>query len=269
MNKKIIYPVLSIAGSDCSGGAGIQADIKTISVHGCYAMAAITSLTAQNTTGVSAVEGVSPRMVSEQIQMIFADIRPLAVKTGMLYSADIVSEIAETLARNRVDNLVIDPVMVSTSGSRLIAEDAIETMVNKLFPLAGLVTPNRMEAEVLSGETDPQLQAKKLIALGCRAVLIKGGDSSDDDFKSDLLMTSDGKMEYFRLPAVDTPNTHGTGCTLSSAIASNLAKGMTLCRAVSEAKNYVYNAIVSGARHRIGHGHGPVDHFYQTDFRCG
>ena len=224
MNRKILYPVLTIAGSDCSGGAGIQADIKVISAHGCYAMAAITSITAQNTTCVSAIEGVSPAMVGEQLRMVFNDIRPLAVKTGMLYSADIVHEVAQTLADVNVDHLVIDPVMVSTSGSRLISEEAIEVMVKELFPLAELITPNRMEAEVLTGVSDQMEQGRILMESGCNSVLIKGGDSSDTKVKTDLLFLSDGEIVPLQMPAVESPNTHGTGCSLSSAIASNLAK---------------------------------------------
>lgn len=268
MTKKKLYPVLSIAGSDCSGGAGIQADIKTISAHGCYAMAVITSVTAQNTTGVSAIEGISPDMVRAQINAIYDDIYPLSVKTGMLYDSTIVHSVADVLSSRGVEQLVVDPVMMSTSGARLISEEAIDVMVRELFPLAELITPNCMEVTALTGETCPERQARKLIELGCRAVLVKGGDSPDLDYKSDLLMTADGLMHEFRLPAVTTPNTHGTGCTLSSAIASNLAKGMSLFNAISHAKEYIYNALLSGADMKIGHGHGPVDHFYRTDFGC-
>lgn len=268
MNEKRLYPVLTIAGSDCSGGAGIQADIKVISAHGCYAMAAITSITAQNTTGVSAIEGVSPAIVGEQIRMVYSDIRPLAVKTGMLYSADIVHEVALTLADVNVDHLVIDPVMVSTSGSRLISEDAVDIMVKELFPLAELITPNRMEAEVLTGVSDPLEQGTLLMNAGCKSVLIKGGDSNDTEMKEDLLFLPGGEIIPLQMPAVDSLNTHGTGCSLSSAIASNLAKGMTLHSAVSKAKSYIYNAILSGAEYRIGRGHGPINHFYHTDFGC-
>lgn len=268
MTQNTVIPVLSIAGSDCSGGAGIQADIKTISAHGCYAMAAITSLTAQNTTGVSMVEGVSPAMVAEQIRMVFADIRPLAVKTGMLFDDEIVRTVASTLRDVKVENLVVDPVMISTSGSRLISEEAVEVMVRELFPIAEIVTPNRHEAEVLTGETDPGRQGLRLIEMGCRAVLIKGGDSDDLTHKSDILISADGSEHIFTLPAIDTVNTHGTGCTLSSAIASNLAKGNSLHDAVFLAKSYVHNAIMYGAERKIGSGRGPVHHFYCADFRC-
>ena len=267
MNEKIPYPVLTIAGSDCSGGAGIQADIKVISAHGCYAMAAVTSITAQNTVGVSAIEGVSPDLVGEQIRMVYDDIPPLAAKTGMLFSADIVHAVAMALSDANASRLVIDPVMVSTSGSRLISEEAIEVMVKELFPLAELVTPNKMEAEVLTGVTNPKNQGELLLDMGCNAVLIKGGDS-DNNVKEDLLFLPSGEIVALQMPAVNTPNTHGTGCSLSSAIASNLAKGMTLTAAVEKAKSYVYNALLSGSTYKIGQGHGPIDHFYHTDFGC-
>ena len=266
MTDNKVFPILSIAGSDCSGGAGIQADIKTISAHGCYAMAAITSLTAQNTLGVSLVEGVSPRMVSEQIRMVYADIPPLAVKTGMLYGAETVKAVAETLAELGVKNLVVDPVMVSTSGSRLISEDAINNLVTLLFPLAELVTPNRMEAEVLTGLTDPFDQADRLIEMGCRNVLIKGGDNDNVDEKSDLLATWSGRRQMFTLPAIESKNTHGTGCTLSSAITSNLGRGQSLIEAIENGKRYVFDAIVSAKSMNIGHGHGPVNHFFGCNF---
>ena len=268
MSADSVFPVLSIAGSDCSGGDGIQADIKTISAHGCYAMAAITSITAQNTTGVESVEGVSPRMIYEQIRMVYEDIRPLAVKTGMLYSREIVDAVAFALSDLEAENLVVDPVMISTSGSRLLAEDAVEAMVRRLFPLAELVTPNRAEAEVLTGLTDPEAQGRRLLDIGCRAVLIKGGDSDDREQKTDLLILPDKEPLRLTLPAVETPNTHGTGCTLSSAIACNLAGGKDLMVAVALAKAYVFNALFFGAERQIGHGHGPVDHFYKTDFGC-
>ena len=268
MEHNMLYPVLTIAGSDCSGGAGIQADIKVISAHGCYAMAAISSITAQNTTGVSAVEGVSPAMVKEQIRMVFDDIRPLAVKTGMLYNAETVHQVAEVLKSVEVDHLVIDPVMISTSGHRLLSEDAVEVMVNELFPLAEIITPNVMEAKVLTGLSEPEMQGQRLMEMGCHAVLIKGGDSSDGDYKCDHLFLPDGQMIPLRMPAVDTVNSHGTGCSLSAAIASNLARGKNLIAAVSLAKAYVYNALEFGSEHKIGHGHGPIDFFYRTDFGC-
>ena len=262
MKQKRYVPVLTIAGSDCSGGAGIQADIKTMMAHGCFAMSAITALTAQNTTGVCAVEGVSIAMVADQIRMVCSDIMPRAVKTGMLFSADIVKVVAENLEYFEAKNLVVDPVMVSTSGSKLISDDAIQTMVEKLFPLAALVTPNRAEAIALTGHTAPHLQADVILGMGCRAVLLKGGDTDDKDFKTDYLYIDDGTELELKLPAVDTPNTHGTGCTLSSAIACRLALGHSMEEAVKGAKKWVNDAIRSGAEFEIGQGHGPVNHMH-------
>lgn len=255
-------PVLTIAGSDSSGGAGIQADLKTMSAIGCYGMSAITALTAQNTVGVTAVDGVSPAMVKAQIEAVFADIPPMAVKTGMLFSAEIVETVADTLQQYDIPALIVDPVMVSTSGRRLIAEDAIDAVCRRLFPLLTLVTPNRKEAEALTGHTDPRRQAEDLRRQGCANVLVKGGDSDATDFKTDLLLTSDGQWLELKADAVDTPNTHGTGCTLSAAIASYMAIGYNLARAVEMGKLYITRALRSGARITTGSGHGPVNHFF-------
>lgn len=254
-------PVLSVAGSDSSGGAGIQADLKTMSAIGCYAMSAITAITAQNTIGVTGIRGVDTGLVAAQIDAVFTDIRPLAVKTGMLFSEEIVAVVAERLAANCVTNLVVDPVMVSTSGSRLISQGAVSTMVGRLFPLADIVTPNVAEAEVLTGTTDPDEQARLILESGTRAVLLKGGDRSGD-VKTDLLYCADGSTCRFSTEAIDTVNTHGTGCTLSSAIASYLAIGHPMVEAVGLAKDYVSDALRAGARYKIGGGHGPVDHFF-------
>lgn len=260
---KQYIPVLSIAGSDSSGGAGIQADIKTISAIGCYAMTAITSLTAQNTTGVTMIEGVSPEMVKAQIEAVWADIPPLAVKTGMLFNKAIVSEVATAFKRHSVSNLVIDPVMVSTSGSLLLERDAIESVKNELFPLATLITPNKSEAEELTGTADPLKQIERFREMGCRNILLKGGDDERTDMKIDIL-SLEGEEDpiTLRADAVNTPNTHGTGCTLSSAIASYLATGFDLEEAVTRAKIYITRAINAGARVKTGHGHGPVNHLF-------
>lgn len=256
------YPVLTIAGSDPSGGAGIQADIKTISAIGCYAMAAMTGLTAQNTTGVTAIEPVSPAMVRAQIDTIYADITPMAVKTGMLCNRDSAAAVADCLERHRPGALVVDPVMVSTSGSVLLDDDAIETMVTRIFPLATVITPNLAEARALTGEDDTDLQAEKLLATGAGAVLIKGGDSDDKDYKTDFLYFRDGEPLSFRADAIATGNTHGTGCTFSAAIASFLALGRELDDAVADAKLYVTRALEAGAFVTTGRGHGPVNHFF-------
>lgn len=252
--------VLTIAGSDCSGGAGIQADIKTICAHGLYAMSAITALTAQNTTGVYGIYEASPEFVAQQLDCIFTDIRPDAVKIGMVSSAEIIRAIADRLRFYNADNVVIDPVMVSTSGSSLISSDAKSALVGELFPLGTLITPNIPEAEELSGmeiksEAD-MLAAAKKIDCGC-AVLIKGGHLSGS--ASDLLY-SGGKASWFRANRVDNRNTHGTGCTLSSAVACGLASGETLEKSVEEAKKYVLGALEYGLD--LGKGKGPLNHMY-------
>ncbi len=262
MSKYI--PVLTIAGSDCSGGAGIQADIKAMSALGCYGMSAITAITAQNTTSVSAIQGISPEIVSAQIDMVYSDIRPHAVKTGMLFSTDIVAATADALERNNACNIVIDPVMVSTSGSLLISRDAIDTVVSRLFPLSSLITPNVSEAKELTGTSDQQRQAEILHSMGAKNVLLKGGDNGDSQFKTDYLYM-DGQSEPIALksPAVDTRNTHGTGCTLSSAIACFLAMGHGIAESVKLAKEYISLALEAGRDVAVGSGHGPVNHFFQ------
>ena len=256
--------MLSIAGSDCSGGAGIQADIKTASALGVYAMTAITAITVQNTLGVTDVQGIRPDIVSGQIDAVFADIPPMAVKTGMLFSSDIVAATAKSLAANHAANIVVDPVMVSTSGSQLISDDAIATMVEQLFPLASIVTPNYAEACRLTGETDSSRQAAAFHKMGVRSVLLKGGDSptGDRSHKTDYLSVDNGPLLPLEAPAIATANTHGTGCTLSSAIASYLALGHDLEAAVRLAKEYITSALRHGAEIACGHGHGPVNHLF-------
>ncbi len=258
------YPVLTIAGSDSSGGAGIQADIKSISAQGCYAMTAITAITAQNTTGVSAIAGLSPDMVAAQIDAVCTDITPLATKTGMLYDAEVIEAVADAAERHRIANIVVDPVMVSTSGSRLLADDAIETMTRRIFPIALIVTPNAAEAEVLTGSADIELQAKRLREMGCRNVLLKGGDKTDTPWqKTDwLLLEGSSKLLPLRADAVETNNTHGTGCSLSACMAARLALGDDLRTATGRAKAYVTRALQAGANVTTGHGHGPMNHFY-------
>lgn len=257
------FTVLSIAGSDPSGGAGIQADIKTISALGCYAMTAITSLTAQNTTGVRSIMPASPAIVTDQIDMVMEDIPPMAVKTGMLCNAEVAGAVAERLNHYHINNLVVDPVMVSTSGSRLLSEDAIALITRDIFPLSTLITPNKSEAAALTGEDDPDRQAAAFSDMGCRNILLKGGDTSDRDFKTDILYLDNCKKRIeLRADAIDTANTHGTGCTLSSAIASYLALGYNLTEAVNAAKLYITRALEAGAFVTTGKGHGPVNHFY-------
>ena len=251
---------LSIAGSDSCGGAGIQTDIKTMTANGVYAMTAITALTAQNTTGVTAILEVTPEFLRQQIDAIFNDIVPDAVKIGMVSSSGLIQTIAESLTRHHAQNIIVDPVMVSTSGSRLIDEQAIETLKQKLLPLATLITPNIPEVETLSGlmvknEEDMQKAAQTIChAYGC-AVLCKGGHSRND--ANDLLCTGE-TLQWFRGRRIDTANTHGTGCTLSSAIAANLAKGSSLNEAIKNAKDYLSAAL--SASLNLGKGCGPLNH---------
>lgn len=255
--------VLSIAGSDSSGGAGIQADIKTIAAHRLFAETAITALTAQNTLGVSGVSEVDPSFVAAQIDAVFEDIRPDAVKVGMVSSPAIIEAIAERLRAWDARNVVVDPVMVATSGARLIDEGAVAALRAHLLPMADVITPNIPEAEVLCGfslesEGDRQHAARQLLALCGGAVLVKGGHG--DGAADDVLALQDGTLRWFRHAAIDTKNTHGTGCTLSSAIACGLACGLPVGESVSRAKAYVTGALAAGLE--LGKGCGPLDHMW-------
>lgn len=251
---------LTIAGSDSSGGAGIQADIKTMISNGVYAMSAVTALTAQNTTGVTAIMEVTPEFLAEELDNIFTDIYPDAVKIGMVSSGALLHVIAEKLQEYKARNIVVDPVMIATSGARLISEEAVEVLKNSLLPMAALVTPNIPEAEVLSGRkiVTPEDMIKAAALIGetyhC-AVLCKGGHQLND--ANDLLW-KEGGYRWFRGERINNPNTHGTGCTLSSAIASNLAKGYELEAAVERAKKYISGALA--AMLDLGKGSGPMDH---------
>ncbi len=254
--------VLSIAGSDPSGGAGIQADIKTIMANGCYAMAAISSLTAQNTMGVTGVMAVPADFLEKQLEAVFADIFPDAVKIGMVATRDVITSIADVLKRVNAKNVVCDTVMVSTSGSKLIEDDAIDALASMLFPLATVITPNIPEAEILSGMNilnmeDMEKAAKAIHEKYSCAVLVKGGHSICD--ANDILL-ADGKIRVIEGERIDNPNTHGTGCTLSSAIAANLAKGYSLEDAVRNAKAYISGALAYGLN--LGNGSGPLHHGY-------
>lgn len=254
---------LTIAGSDSCGGAGIQADIKTMTAHGVYAMSAITALTAQNTTGVTGIMEVTPEFLAEQLDSIFTDIRPDAIKTGMVASCGLIKVIAEKLVQYKAKNIVVDPVMVATSGAKLISDEAIGTLKSELLPLSTVITPNIPETEVLSGMSvktkEDMVAAAEYICktYGC-AVLCKGGHSLND--ANDLLVMKDGTHKWFQGKRIDNPNTHGTGCTLSSAIASNLAKGYELDLAVEYAKNYISGAL--GAMLDLGKGSGPMNHAF-------
>ena len=260
-----IPSVLSIAGSDSSGGAGIQADIKTVEALGLFAQTAVTSITAQNTLGVTAVADVDPGIVSAQIKAVFDDIRPQAVKIGMVSSAAIVEAVADALSSCGAEHIVVDPVMVATSGARLISDDAREALVERLFPMADVVTPNVPEAESLTGRNissaDDMRAAAADIALLCGgAVLVKGGHATGG---ADDVLLCGGMYRVFRSERVDTRNTHGTGCTLSSAIACGLARGLSIPDACREAKEYVFGALRAGLA--MGKGSGPLDH--QWPFR--
>ena len=252
--------VLTIAGSDCSGGAGIQADIKTMTAHKIYAMSVITALTAQNTTGVYGVMDVAPEFIARQIDAVFTDIRPDAVKIGMVSSRSAISVIAEKLLEYRAVNIVLDPVMVATSGGKLLRGDAMDELCRLLLPLADIVTPNIPEAEALSGfsaqDTNGMLLTARYIALKYNtAVLVKGGHGSDN--ADDLLFTQ-GREHLFTSCRVETNNTHGTGCTLSTAIACNMASGYNLIDSIQRAKNYTTGALEAGLD--LGCGCGPIDH---------
>lgn len=251
---------LTIAGSDSSGGAGIQADIKTMTMNGVFAESAITALTAQNTLGVTAIEEATPEFLEAELDAVFTDIYPDAVKIGMVSSSNLIEVIANSLQKYNAKNIVVDPVMVSTSGSRLLKEDAVNTLVEKLIPLASVITPNIPEAEILSGmeiksEADMEKAAKVIGDKNKVAVLLKGGHSVST--ANDLLYEA-GTFTWFKGERIDNSNTHGTGCTLSSAIASNLAKGFELKSAVNRAKEYISGALRAGLN--LGKGAGPMAH---------
>jgi hydroxymethylpyrimidine/phosphomethylpyrimidine kinase len=256
--------VLSIAGSDSGGGAGIQADLKTIAALGCYGMTAITALTAQNTLGVRAIHGVPPEMLGHQIDAVVEDIGVHAVKIGMLHAPEIVMAVAAAIDRHALQKVVLDPVMVATSGAVLIANPAIVVLVRELFPRAMLVTPNLDEAALLVGRSlndaqDMELAAAELLAMGARAVLLKGGHLPGDTVM-DLLVIADGGKHWMQAPRIPSANTHGTGCTLSSAIASGLALGLPLQEAVEMARVFVRAAMLAGANVKTGAGGGPLNH---------
>ena len=257
---------LTIAGSDSSGGAGIQADLKTFTAFATYGASVITALTAQNTTGVQGVHAVPPEFVASQIASVLSDLEVAAVKTGMLANAAIIATVATALAKLPSIPLVVDPVMVATSGDSLLEADAVDAFKTVLFPRATLITPNLPEAAELLGqpvaknEADALAQLHALAKLGAKAVLLKGGHGEGSE-AVDLLLV-DGKVRRFATARIDTRNTHGTGCTLSAAIAALLARGSDLESAVARAKLYVHRAIESGRDASIGHGHGPVDHLY-------
>ena len=256
--------VLTIAGSDCSGGAGIQADLKTMTAHGVYGMSVITALTAQNTTGVQGILSIPGEFVAKQIDSVFSDIRPDAVKIGMMSNVEIIEAVAERLKHYEFTNIVLDPVMVSTSRHRLLEPSAEEALIRILLPMARILTPNLPEAMVLAHCDDitnreEMLEAAKVIATETgAAILVKGGHLTDC---ADDLLYDHGDVHWYSAPRIDTDNTHGTGCTLSSAIASGLALGLDLNKAVAQAKEYITGALRNDPH--LGHGNGPLNHCYR------
>ena len=263
-------PVMTIAGSDSGGGAGIQADMKTFSALGCFATSVITAVTAQNTLGVSAIEQLSPEIISSQICAVMDDIQPRYIKIGMVGNSTSIDVVATTLSGYALDGLVLDPVMVATSGDRLMREDAVSILKERLIPLSTLLTPNIPEAEVLSGQkiTHPEdmpCVARRILEYGCKGVLIKGGHL-EGVTKQDYLLYKDAdgnlRERLFSFDTINTPNTHGTGCTLSSAITAFLAHGYELEQAVMCGREYLHQALISGQDVTLGRGHGPVNHFF-------
>ncbi|MET1411362.1 bifunctional hydroxymethylpyrimidine kinase/phosphomethylpyrimidine kinase [Roseibium sp. HPY-6] len=260
---------VTIAGSDSGGGAGIQADLKTFSANGVYGASVLAALTAQNTRGVTAIHDVPPDFVRAQIDAVYSDLKVNATKIGMLASSPIIGAVAERLKANSTGPVVLDPVMVAASGDPLLAESAVESLIGVLLPLADVVTPNLHEAarmlksEVATSESEMQSQAEQLLRLGARSVLLKGGHGEGAD-SSDLFLDATGGATWLRDRRIATENTHGTGCTLSSAIAAGLARGEDLALAISQAKQYVHGAIAAADEIEIGSGHGPVHHFYKV-----
>jgi hydroxymethylpyrimidine/phosphomethylpyrimidine kinase len=259
------YPrLLTIAGSDSGGGAGIQADLKTFNALGCYGMSAITALTAQNTTGVRAIHAIPPQMLRDQIDAVIEDIGVDAVKIGMLHAPEIVQVVADAIDRHQLRQVILDPVMIATSGAVLIENEAVKALVQQLFPRVQLITPNLDEAGFLVGytlknEADMESAADQLLGVGARAVLIKGGHLSGDTV-ADLFVNSQGQKWWLRAPRIHSPNTHGTGCTLSSAIAAHLALGDPIEQAIENSHAYIRQALQAGAHVRTGSGSGPLNH---------
>ena len=256
--------VLSIAGSDSGGGAGIQADLKTMAALGCYGMTAITAITAQNTQGVRAIQALPPELLAQQIDAVVEDIGVDAVKIGMLHDVGVVRVVADAIRRHRFAHVVLDPVMVATSGDKLITESTVDCLVSELFPLATLITPNLDEAAWLLrldaiGIDELDQAAERLQALGAPAVLLKGGHLPGPQL-TDLLLLPDSRIERWEAPRIPTRNTHGTGCSLSSAIACHLALGAPLVEAVAQGRDFVRGALLAGADMQLGHGHGPLNH---------
>ncbi len=265
--KKYRYPaVLTIAGSDSGGGAGIQADLKTFSALGCFGTSAITAITVQNTCGVSGIHSIPPAIVQEQIRAVMDDIKPSSIKIGMVHSTELAQAIAEVLRNYAHVPIVLDPVMVATSGDKLIEDNTISALTKELLPLAEVVTPNLDEAQILAGmrihsPEEMKIAAGKILESGCKSVLLKGGHLQGPRLY-DVFLDQTGTEYVFEAPAIKSHNTHGTGCTLSSAIAAFLAQGQTMASALKNAKDYIHQAIESGKDVKTGEGHGPLNHFF-------
>lgn len=267
MQRKSYSRTLTIAGSDSGGGAGIQADLKTFAALGCYGMSVITAITAQNTIGVSGIHPVPVEIITRQMEAVFTDIGTDAVKIGMLHSAEVIAAVARCLSRYEVPNVVLDPVMVAKSGDKLLKDDAIEALLQYLLPRVDLITPNLPETQVLVGRpvtTIAHMEAagKELLERGCRAVLVKGGHLPGSQVVDLLFVKGRPGPLYLESTRIPTRNSHGTGCTLSSAIATYLAQGQSLEKAVQLAREYLIQALSSGKDYALGQGHGPVHHFY-------
>jgi hydroxymethylpyrimidine/phosphomethylpyrimidine kinase len=269
MHEKRKYrKVLTIAGSDSGGGAGIQADLKTIAALGCYGMSVITALTAQNTRGVTGIHPVPPPFVAEQMTAVFSDIGADAVKIGMLYSAELIKVVAGQLKKFGAKNVVLDPVMVAQSGDKLLQDDAVQAVKDYLMPLADVVTPNLPEARVLLGREilgleQMQTAAESLAEYGSRSILVKGGHLQENKSTDVLYLAEEARWVTLEADRIASRNNHGTGCTLSAAIAAYMAKGCGIEKAVRQAKTYIQNAIRAGAVYTLGKGHGPVHHFFE------
>ena len=264
---KTYHRALTIAGSDSGGGAGIQADLKTFSALGCFGMSVITALTAQNTQTVTAIHPAPPEFIAAQMDSVLTDMGTDAVKIGMLHSPKVIEVVADRLTAHRVANIVLDPVMVAKSGDKLLRDDAIEALKERLIPLADVITPNLPEASALLERSvttaDHMAEAcRDLARLGCRAVLLKGGHLEDADSSDCLYVSETDALVPLSASRIQTVNAHGTGCTLSSAVAAHLARGFSLSEAVGKAKTYITQALKAGAQFKIGHGHGPVHHFH-------
>jgi hydroxymethylpyrimidine/phosphomethylpyrimidine kinase len=267
MSDKSYKRVLTIAGSDSGGGAGIQADLKTISALGCYGMTVITAITAQNTVAVTAINEIPISIIKAQLDAVLSDIGVDAVKIGMLQSPEVIHTIADVLQEYSIQKIVLDPVMIAKSGDKLLRDDAIETLKSELFPLVTIITPNLPEAEVLTGlnissRAEMEEGGLNLLKTGPEAVLVKGGHSIQQK-SADCLISKNEEPKWFESARIPTKNTHGTGCTLSSAIASFIAKGYSLADAVAYSKKYINGAIEAGSEYKLGNGHGPVHHFYK------